>query len=162
MDSALLILLLLLLVQAYDASNLQVSTCNEDDSNSNALYGVSSSTRYMRNVRKAVDPEILAQLDKSDDSEFGSDVENLEEDFVVQANILEEEGGETSVRLTEIKQECDHANQSVPVQDEISAALVDDASQFSTAGHVVERMQRTPRLLDEQFELVNLVVKLLA
>lgn len=143
-------------VKAYDASNLQVSTCNEDDSNSNALYGVSSSTRYMRNVRKAVDPEVLAQLDKSDDSEFGSDVENLEEDFVVQANILEEEGGETSVRLTEIKQECDHANQSVSVQDEISAALVDDALQFSTAGDVVERMQRTPRLLDEQFELLAL------
>lgn len=143
-------------VKAYDASNLQVSTCNEDDSNSNALYGVSSSTRYMRNVRKAVDPEVLAQLDKSDDSEFGSDVENLEEDFVVQANIPEEEGGETSVRLTEIKQECDHANQSVFVQDEISAALVDDTSQFSTAGDVVETMQRTPRLLDEQFELLAL------
>jgi len=147
-------------VKAYDASNLQVPTCNEDDSNSSALYGVSSSTRYMRNVRKAVDPEVLAQLDISDGSEFDSDVENLEEDFVVQANKLEEEDGATSTRLPEIKQEHVHANQSLCVEDNNNAAPVEDALRFPTGktknGVLVERMQRTPRLLDEQFEQLAL------
>jgi protein LTV1 len=88
---------------------------------------VSSSTRYMRNVRKDVDPEVLAQLDISDGSKFNSDVENLEEDFVVQANKLEEEDGATSTRLPEIKQEHVHANQSLCVEDNNNAAPVDNA-----------------------------------
>lgn len=147
-------------VKAYDASNLQVPTCNEDDSNSNVLYGVSSSTRFMRNVRRAVDPEVLAQLDISDGSEFDSEVENLEEDFVIKANKLEEEDGATSARLPEIKQEHVVANQYVCVQDNISASPADDALQFPTGKTrnkvLVEGMQRTPRLLDEQFELLAL------
>ncbi|KAJ4900267.1 Uncharacterized protein Rs2_14218 [Raphanus sativus] len=42
-------------------------------------------------VKKAIDPEVAALLEDSDGSEFGSDVEDLEEDFVVQAQ--EGEGG---------------------------------------------------------------------
>jgi hypothetical protein len=66
------------------------------------------------------------------------------------------EDGETSTRLPEIKQDPVHANQSVCVIDINNAALVDDALQFPTgktrSGVLRERMQRTPRLLDEQFE----------
>ncbi|KAJ4867927.1 Uncharacterized protein Rs2_50526 [Raphanus sativus] len=43
-------------------------------------------------VKKAIDPEVAALLEDSDGSEFGSDVEDLEEDFVVQAQ--EGEGNE--------------------------------------------------------------------
>ena len=81
----------------------------------------------MHNVRKDVDPEVLAQLDISDGSKFNSDVENLEEDFVVQANKLEEEDGATSTRLPEIKQEHVHANQFLCVEDNKNAASVDNA-----------------------------------
>jgi protein LTV1 len=56
----------------------------------NAIYNVASKTVNVR-VQKAVDPEVSALLDDSDASRFGSDVEDLEEDFVVKANLPDED-----------------------------------------------------------------------
>ena len=52
-----------------------------------------------------LDPEIAALLDDVDDlSQFGSDVENLEEDFVVQVNLCEEgEDGSTDNKFSVAK-----------------------------------------------------------
>ena len=38
-------------------------------------------------IQKAVDSEVAALLDDSDLSQLGSDIEDLEEDFVVQVNL---------------------------------------------------------------------------
>ncbi|KAL5706605.1 hypothetical protein ACHQM5_024750 [Ranunculus cassubicifolius] len=83
-------------VKAYDASRVRVPPArNDDDSNDNSIYSVAAKTVGVR-VQKAVDPEVAALLDNDDDdlSKFGSDVEDLEEDFVVQANVHEVEEGD--------------------------------------------------------------------
>ncbi|CAJ1942169.1 unnamed protein product [Sphenostylis stenocarpa] len=79
-------------VKAYDASRLQISEVHGEPEE-NSLYTVASKTTSVR-VQKAVDPEVAALLDDSDVSRLGSDVEDLEEDFVVQANLLKDEDDE--------------------------------------------------------------------
>ncbi|GLJ18446.1 hypothetical protein SUGI_0327200 [Cryptomeria japonica] len=150
-------------VKAYDASKLQVQARNEVDLHSESLYTVSSRTRYVRNIKKAADPEILGHLEKSD-SEVDSD-EELEEDFIIQANELEEEEqGEASTRSPEIRQEDLCGTQSSSGQDKCVASSFgkrfDDAYEFPTGGAAGlvqgSEKQRTPRVLDEQFELLAL------
>ncbi|KAF9625444.1 hypothetical protein IFM89_022841 [Coptis chinensis] len=64
-----------------------------DDFNDNSIYGVAAKTIGVK-VQKVVGPEVSALLDHdSDMSRFGSDVEDLEEDFVVQENVPEEGEG---------------------------------------------------------------------
>eukprot|EP01018_Ginkgo_biloba_P011754 Gb_13741 [translate_table: standard] len=156
-------------VKAYDASKLQVQTYDEEVSNFNAFNDVSASTFHVRRLQKAVDPEVAANLEKSDGSEFGSDVEDLEEDFVIQANKPEEEEEEketTSGELIKAK-EGEHADtiQCSSAQDNTGASLSKTSSSgdlgYATDGignvHLVEsKKQRIPRLLDEQFELLAL------
>ncbi|XP_030461044.1 uncharacterized protein LOC115681284 [Syzygium oleosum] len=79
-------------VKAYDASRVQVPKA-EGDPNDKSIYSVAANSVNVR-VQKAMDPEVAALLDDSDLSRFGSDVEDLEEDFVVQANHPE---GEDSI-----------------------------------------------------------------
>lgn len=69
-------------VKAYDASRVKVSGAVVDDDK--LMYSVASKTVNVK-VKKAIDPDVAALLEDSDGSEFGSDVEDLEEDFVVQA-----------------------------------------------------------------------------
>ncbi|KAI3411506.1 uncharacterized protein J3R85_017933, partial [Psidium guajava] len=71
-------------VKAYDASRVQVPK-SEGDPNDASIYSVAANSVNVR-VQKAMDPEVAALLDESDLSRFGSDVEDLEEDFIVQAN----------------------------------------------------------------------------
>ncbi|KAI8002120.1 hypothetical protein LOK49_LG08G00366 [Camellia lanceoleosa] len=73
---------------AYDASRVEIPGV-KDDSNEKSIYNVASRTVGVR-IQKAVDPEVVALLDDSDLSPFGSDDEDLEEDFVVKANLLDE------------------------------------------------------------------------
>ncbi|KAF9621277.1 hypothetical protein IFM89_018494 [Coptis chinensis] len=84
---------------AYDASRVNVSGIG-DDFNDNSIYGVAAKTIGVK-VQKVVGPEVSALLDHdSDMSRFGSDVEDLEEDFVVQENVPEEgEGGHVKDEL---------------------------------------------------------------
>ncbi|THF97981.1 hypothetical protein TEA_010595 [Camellia sinensis var. sinensis] len=75
-------------VKAYDALRVEILGVN-DDSNKKSIYNVASRTVGVR-IQKAVDPEVVALLDDSDLSRFGSNDEDLEEDFVVKANLLNE------------------------------------------------------------------------
>ncbi|KAJ4962931.1 hypothetical protein NE237_022870 [Protea cynaroides] len=78
-------------VKAYDASKvLMPPSLVDGDANENSIFTVASRTMGLM-IQKAVDPEVAALLDGDDLSSFGSDVENLEEDFVVQANLPEQE-----------------------------------------------------------------------
>ena len=71
--------------QAYDASKLRILENEAPDEK--AIYTVASKTVNVR-VQRAVDPEVSALLDDSDAaSRFGSDDEDLEEDFVIKANL---------------------------------------------------------------------------
>ncbi|KAL6130381.1 hypothetical protein ACLB2K_068761 [Fragaria x ananassa] len=70
---------------AYDASKLRISENEAPDEK--AIYTVASKTVNVR-VQRAVDPEVSALLDDSDTaSRFGCDDEDLEEDFVIKANL---------------------------------------------------------------------------
>ncbi|KAF9604405.1 hypothetical protein IFM89_006414 [Coptis chinensis] len=73
--------------KAYDVSRVNVSGIGDDfNDNFTPAIGVK--------VQKVVGPEVSALLDHdSDMSRFGSDVEDLEEDFVVQENVPEEGEG---------------------------------------------------------------------
>ncbi|CAI0382929.1 unnamed protein product [Linum tenue] len=77
-------------VKAYDASRVRVSEVKDEDNKEDmSIYSIAAKTIGVR-IQKVVDPEVAALLDDSDLSRFGSDVEDLEEDFVVRANLGEE------------------------------------------------------------------------
>lgn len=149
-------------VKAYDASRLKISEVN-DNPDESAIYSVASKTVNVR-VQKAVDPEVVALLDNDDDlSRFGSDVEDLEEDFIVQANLPEEgvaavmdknnvEGSE------EIKKELEQSDTCCP---EVNMAEFVGGNEVSkhlleTHNDYVDVNPRVRRLLDEQFDLIEL------
>ncbi|GAB2268131.1 hypothetical protein Dimus_003110 [Dionaea muscipula] len=71
-------------VKAYDASRVRVNDA-KNDMNEKMIYTVAEKTHNVR-VQKALDPEVVALLE-DDGSRFGSDAEDLEEDFIVQANL---------------------------------------------------------------------------
>jgi protein LTV1 len=114
-------------------------------------------------VQKAVDPDVAALLDDSDLSRFGSDVEDLEEDFVLQANIPEEEEDvevEVDKRLNRVeefgvtKTEVDKSDQQqnmdgLVFQNGIGNHLVVGGDEC------VGEKPRVRRFLDEQFDLVS-------
>uniref|UniRef100_A0A1D1Y8K8 Protein LTV1 n=1 Tax=Anthurium amnicola TaxID=1678845 RepID=A0A1D1Y8K8_9ARAE len=77
-------------VRAYDASRLRVSS-EVDGGGRDPMYDVAAKTVGVK-VDKVVDPDVVRLLDDSDLSRFESDVEDLEEDFVVRANCVQ--GGE--------------------------------------------------------------------
>lgn len=117
-------------------------------------------------LQKAVDPEVAALLDDSDLSRFASDDEDLEEDFVVQANLAEEEEEDEEVdnRLNIIEEieeipenEVDKAGasgrqevvDSLVFQNGVGNQLVKEGDE------IVGDKPRVHRLLDEQFDLVS-------
>lgn len=117
-------------------------------------------------LQKAVDPEVAALLDDSDLSRFASDDEDLEEDFVVQANLAEEEEEDEEVdnRLNIIEEieeipenEVDKAGasgrqevvDSLVFQNGVGNQLVKEEDE------IVGDKPRVHRLLDEQFDLVS-------
>lgn len=132
-------------MQAYDASRVHVSRAvDADDLNHNSIYSVASRTVGVK-VHRVIDPELTALLDDTDLSRFGSDVEeeDLEEDFVVQANIpihLEEEEEEEDVI----------ADKRRPINQQ-SLESTSDAE-------CTEEKPRVRRLLDEQFDLVIFIL----
>lgn len=76
-------------VKAYDASKVHISEVNSE-LEATSMYSVSATTFGVR-VQKASDPEVVALMDGSDSLQTGSDAEELEDDFVFQANVCEEE-----------------------------------------------------------------------
>ncbi|KAG2263506.1 hypothetical protein Bca4012_014571 [Brassica carinata] len=116
-------------VKAYDASRVKVSGVVVDGGDDDKLmYSVASKTVNVK-VKRAIDPEVAALLEDSDGSEFGSDVEDLEEDFVVQANLAQEGEG--------------------------SGVGNEEVVEFAVRP-VAEHNQRVPRQIDELFDQLEL------
>ncbi|XP_065882170.1 uncharacterized protein [Euphorbia lathyris] len=139
-------------VKAYDASRVRVSEVKTDDANDKYIYNVAAKTVGVR-LQKVLDPEVAALLDDSDLSRFGSDAEDLEEDFIVRANFPEDESdlvideslnliGESSGHVTSSNQETAVQNGSVEKEAEIG---YDFASEEP----------RSRRMLDEKFDLLE-------
>ncbi|KAF8048738.1 hypothetical protein N665_2421s0007 [Sinapis alba] len=116
-------------VKAYDASRVKVSGVVVDGDDDKLMYSVASKTVNVK-VKKAIDPEVAALLEDSDGSEFGSDVEDLEEDFVVQANLAQEGEGSSGVGNEEVVEFADRP--------------------------VAENNPRVPRQIDELFDQLEL------
>ncbi|XP_021889680.1 protein LTV1 homolog isoform X2 [Carica papaya] len=149
-------------VKAYDASRLKISQA-ECDPCEKSIYAVASRTINVR-VQKAVDPDVTALLDDSDLSRFNSDVEELEEDFVVQANLLEEKGNDLDIRnKLAFVEELEASNKGdYPTfnhhDNVVSFGDLDEERKESVrAGdYFTGEKTRVHRLLDEQFDLLQL------
>ncbi|XP_027329357.1 protein LTV1 homolog [Abrus precatorius] len=149
-------------VKAYDASRLQILEAGGEPEE-NTIYSVASKTTTIR-VQKAVDPEVEALLDDSDLSRFGSDVEDLEEDFVVQANLHEgEDDGEKkdlrSNGMNYAEEPVINNAQVLQVSAHSRVAVDDGPLDGETNGvtgvdSAVDK-PRARRLLDEQFDLLE-------
>jgi len=133
----------------------------------NILYNVASSTANVR-VQKAVDPEVAALLDgDSDASRFGSDVEDLEEDFVVKANLCADEDDEENAHMCNRINFSEESNMNRSFNNEhvlqgSAYSTVADGCGPSHGGlngatgvHSAGEKPRPRRLLDEQFDLVS-------
>ncbi|KAJ6794124.1 protein LTV1-like protein [Iris pallida] len=136
-------------VKAYDASRLRINADASGESNgdSNSIYKVASKAVGVK-VQKAVDPDVARLLDDGDLSRFGSDVEDLDEDFVVKANLPDE--AEEEQEELEGRGETDLCrNGSLKEEDGVV-----DGDRAAEAG--VNEKPRVRRLLDEQFDLLAL------
>ncbi|XP_071722659.1 uncharacterized protein [Rutidosis leptorrhynchoides] len=126
-------------VKAYDATKVQIKPADEGDSGDSRIYDVASKSVNVR-PQKAIDPDVSALLDDSDLSQFASDDEDLEEDFVVRANlpgegeILEEDSEVTNRVINEF---VAFDNQLVKAKD-----------------YSVDEKSRDRNLLDEQFDIL--------
>ncbi|KAJ9186503.1 hypothetical protein P3X46_002068 [Hevea brasiliensis] len=139
-------------VKAYDASKVRVSEVKSDDTNDKSIYNVASRTVGVR-IQKVLDPEVAALLDDSDLSRFGSDIEDLEEDFVVRAN-LPDEGADLDIdkKLNLVDESNDYVasgNQEIAVDNGNVEKEEEVGNDF--AGE----KPRVRRLLDEQFDLLE-------
>ncbi|XP_058728766.1 uncharacterized protein LOC131601062 [Vicia villosa] len=155
-------------VKAYDASRVRIKEAAEKEPEENTLYSVASHTANVR-VQKAVDPEVAALLDyDSDVSRFGSDVEDLEEDFVVQANLCDDEDDDEEKAHTsngnnfsEESMMGRSLNNKQVSQVSTYSTLdgdcgpLDGSSNGATGVHCVAEKPRGRRLLDEQFDLLE-------
>ncbi|KDP38587.1 hypothetical protein JCGZ_04512 [Jatropha curcas] len=132
-------------VKAYDASRVRVSEVKTDDTNDKSIYSVASRTVGVK-LQRVLDPEVAALLDDSDLSRFGSDDEDLEEDFVVRAN-LPEEGADLDVNnlIEEPSEYVETALDNGAVDKEIEVG-----NDFA-GGNL-----RVCRPLDEQFDMLEL------
>ncbi|KAG1328329.1 protein LTV1 [Cocos nucifera] len=143
-------------VKAYDASRLRISTAVGDESNGDSIYTVASKTVGVK-VQKAVDPDVAKLLDDDDLSRFGSDVEDLEEDFVVKANLPEaqdeinEEEGLGRGEKVVAKEEVGVARDSRWAEKENEFAQGNGEDELKGG-----EKPRVRRLLDEQFDLLTL------
>ncbi|KAL0314621.1 UNVERIFIED_CONTAM: hypothetical protein Sangu_2306500 [Sesamum angustifolium] len=134
-------------VKAYDATRVDVSKLT-DASEDKSIYSVAQQSIAVR-LQKVMDPEVAAILDDSDSSKFGSDIEDLEEDFVVRANILD---GPVLEEI-DMKLSCtvdSRVNQLQNLESGVSGAPEDGAS----VSGLDSRNARVRRPLDEQFDLV--------
>ncbi|XP_039004015.1 protein LTV1 homolog [Hibiscus syriacus] len=134
--------------KAYDASRVQISN-SKGNYNEKSIYSVASNTLNAR-MNKVFDPEVAALLNDSDLSRFGSDVEDLEEDFVVRANTGE--GGEGDKKSSFVE-ESEFIHEGV-MNTELESCNQEIASE--TRNFQVEEKSRPRRLLDEQFDILEL------
>ncbi|KAF5748913.1 protein LTV1 [Tripterygium wilfordii] len=148
-------------VRAYDASRVQVSEAR-DDSVEQSIYSVASETVGVR-LQKAVDPEVAELLDDTDLSRFNSDVEDLEEDFVIHANFPE--GGQVIVddnkldlvgktKMDEVSNESNASERHENALHFVGENQVKNRSVETVHGCAGEESQACC-LLDKQFDLLE-------
>lgn len=156
-------------VKAYDASRLRISEA-DGEPKEKSIYDVASKTTSVR-LQKAIDPEVSALLDDSDLSRFGSDDEDLDEDFVVQANLDDDEDAEKAVEAKEKAHISNGINlfedsvinknnaQVLPVS--AYSKVTDDLESLDGVANgvigvdCVDEKPRARRLLDEQFDILE-------
>lgn len=110
-----------------------------------------------------LDPEVAALLDDSDLSRFGSDVEDLEEDFVVNANLPDEPAdAEFDKKLSlidepEVKRiERRDPSSSYSQENVVPSFSGEPKNLMHNVGrNRIDEKPRVRRLLDEQFDLVS-------
>ncbi|EXC04216.1 hypothetical protein L484_019425 [Morus notabilis] len=148
-------------VKAYDASRLRISDA-KDDANEIYMYSVAAETVGVR-IQRAVDPEIAALLVDNEASRFGSDVEDLEEDFVIQANFR---GDNENVSTDKGSSLCEKFESKEVICEDHTFRQPQNVSGLSSqdgvGSHVTEAKDdsftekpRVRRLLDEQFDLLE-------
>ncbi|CAA6654559.1 unnamed protein product [Spirodela intermedia] len=129
-------------VRAYDASRLRIKP-EAGDVGTDAIYDVAAKTVGVK-IDKAVDPDVVRLLDDSDLSRFGSDVEDLEEDFVARANCLgeaEEDGN------------SDESSEGQSLDNENEDCSRNSGRERKTDLEDIDKKRRR-RPLDEQFDLL--------
>ncbi|CAM8912564.1 unnamed protein product [Rhodiola kirilowii] len=157
-------------VKAYDASKVPVPKATVEETKDDDMYNVAAKSVGVR-LQRAIDPEVAALLDDDDLSRFASDDEDLEEDFVVIAN-LAEGGTEETEWVVDDNEESGVVDGSKSVgiakrQHSLSDncflgeqipgyGSIGEARNQGTGGDVSdEKQQRVRRLLDDQFELLE-------
>ncbi|KZV15486.1 hypothetical protein F511_40149 [Dorcoceras hygrometricum] len=130
-------------VKAYDSSRVEVRKLN-DVSVEKSIYSVAAKTFGVR-LQKVVDADVAAMLDDSDSSKFGSDVEDLEEDFVVRANLIEGAGDDDIDAQLNLAGGLMAVNGDFSVPENVDAKL-----------DIPDEKARVRRPLDEQFDLLEL------
>ncbi|PNX74119.1 LTV1-like protein, partial [Trifolium pratense] len=150
---------------AYDASRVRIKEA-EEEPEENIIYSVASNTANVR-VQRAVDPEVAALLDDSDASRFDSDVEDLEEDFVVQANLCEDEDDEENANTSNGNNFDEESTMNRSLDNEhvlqvsdystVADAFgpLDEGLNGATGVHSAGEQPRPRRLLDVQFDLLE-------
>ncbi|KAG0470948.1 hypothetical protein HPP92_015494 [Vanilla planifolia] len=132
-------------VKAYDATRVRISGDESNDS----LYTVASKTVNVK-VRKVIDPDVARLLDDSDLSRFDSDAEDLEEDFVLKANLPEESEAEAEeLQLATSKIDREKGEEGLTRCELEEASIAEDEFDCSSKPRVC-------RLLDEQFDMLRL------
>lgn len=109
-------------------------------------------------LHKVLDPEIAALLDDCNSSNFGSDVEDLEEDFIVKANLFEGSVGQ-EVGEKFIGEELDEksfASGSRFNHPGVQDTIVSGSTENRSSSCLDNEEPRVRRPLDEQFDMVSL------
>ncbi|XP_076888902.1 uncharacterized protein LOC143539481 [Bidens hawaiensis] len=130
-------------VKAYDASRVNVSKANDEDTVKNSIYGIAVNTVPVR-IQKAIDPDVDALLDDSDQSGFGSDVEDFLDNFAINAN------------LPDASEDVQPVNN---LTSESTIANIKEDEYYTKHSHdnsFVAAKPRERRPLDEQFDLLEL------
>lgn len=137
-------------VKAYNASRVEIGEAGEE-SDEKTVYAVASKT-FGAKIEKVVDDEIAALLDDSDLSQFGSDVEDLEEDFVAKANLPE---GPSDLELNNKSSVAGEKSGIVNSENKYFGISESRKSAVDLDGLDAEK-PRARRPLDEQFDLLEL------
>jgi len=121
-----------------------------EDTSPKTLYNVAEKTVNVK-VQKVVDPDIAKLLDDNE-SDFSSDIEDLEEDFVVRAN-LSEEGADVDgeKNLTSVSKVLNgfYSTSLYGLHTEVTSTSMVEVDQSTN------EKPRVQRLLDRQFDLVR-------
>uniref|UniRef100_A0A7N0R830 Protein LTV1 homolog n=1 Tax=Kalanchoe fedtschenkoi TaxID=63787 RepID=A0A7N0R830_KALFE len=156
-------------VKAYDASRVPVPKVTLEETKDDTMYSVAAKSVGVR-LQKAIDPEVAALLDDDDLSRFASDDDDLEEDFVVVANLALGGDEENEWVIDErLESGVVHGSKSGGValeqlNDSGSSYLEENSAGLNSIGGIRnqgsgddsdDKQQRVRRLLDDQFELLE-------